>query len=67
MHINQCKIGDSFYWCDCLWTVSGEIEKYPVDLKTEAYRECYNHTTNEFRGLHASVFWQFKQTPWSKE
>ena len=66
MHIYSCKIGDQFYFDDCIWTITGEVEETHDLGEINVFRECYNHDTMEFYSLHALVFSHFKKTEWSE-
>lgn len=67
MHIHSCKLGDQFYFDDCIWTITGEVETTYDFGEMYVFRECYNHDTMEFYSLNENVFSQFKQTEWSVE
>ena len=66
MHIYKSKIGDSFYFDGCVWTITGEIEEETIEGNIKIiFRECYNHDTRKFYSLHTGQFNQFKPTEWS--
>ena len=61
MQIYECNVGDQFYWDDCVWSVTGNVERVGWNL----FRECYNHDTRQIYSLPSYAFKQFKPTPWS--